>query len=86
MPINLGWRLAADKRVKLAGCTLADSFIVGKQSSAHPPVDTSGCCLLRDSQFPKLGARQRSNLQHSTGHKALLPGRNGMVEVMTCLN
>lgn len=32
MPINLGWRLAAAETVKLAGCTLADFWIVGKQS------------------------------------------------------
>lgn len=77
MPINLGWRLAADKRVKLAGCTLADFLVVGKQSNVHPPVDTSRCCLLRDSQFLKLGGRQWSNLKHSTGHKAL-PDQAGM--------
>lgn len=75
MPINLGWRLAADKRVKLADCTLADFFIVGKQNSVHPPVDTSRCCLLRDAQFPRLGGRQWSSLQHSTGHKVLLTGQ-----------
>lgn len=72
MPINLGWRLAVDKRVKLPVCALADLFIVEKQSRAHLPVDTSGCCLLRDSQFPRLGGRQWSNLQHSTGYRVLL--------------
>lgn len=58
MPINLGWRLAVDKMVKIPVCTLADFFVVGKQSSAHLPVDISGCCLLRDSQFPRKGGRQ----------------------------
>lgn len=58
MPVNLGWRLTVGKEVKLAGCTLADFFIIGKQSSAHPPADTSRWCLLRDSKFPRLGGRQ----------------------------
>lgn len=33
MPINLEWRLAASETVKLACCTLADFWIVGKQRS-----------------------------------------------------
>lgn len=37
MPLNLGWRLAAAEMVKLAGCTLPDFFIVGKQSSTYLP-------------------------------------------------
>lgn len=37
MPINLGWRQAAAETVKLAGCTLGDFFIVGKQSSTYLP-------------------------------------------------
>lgn len=71
MPIYLGWKLAVNKRVKLVSYPLADFLFVEKQSSMHPQVDGSRCCLLRDCQFPDLGERQWSSLQHSTGHKVL---------------
>lgn len=51
MPINLGWRLAAAKTVKLAGCTLADFFIVGKQSSKYPPAQATGPQLLTRQEW-----------------------------------